>query len=100
VVRLAHSGKKTPGWRADIGRTFRIGYHSRMDGLDCVWLVNDEGKYEQTTDHDFLYRYFDVIYFTNDTNWYGRRRRRLGPIRRSDDATHHHPRSAKRKSKK
>jgi hypothetical protein len=51
-----------------------------MDGLDCIWLVNDEGKYEQTTDHEGLYRYFDVIHFTKDANYYGRRRPRLPAI--------------------
>ena len=86
VVRLARADGKTPSWRKEIGRIFRVGYYSRQDGLDCVWLVNDEGKYEQATDHEFLYRYFDIIYFAEDTNWYGRRRPRLGPIRRADAA--------------
>jgi hypothetical protein len=84
VVRLARSNRSTPAWRKELGRVFRIGYYSRMDGLDCIWLVNDEGKYEQTTDHEFLYRYFDVIHFAKDTNWYGRRRPILPPFRRAD----------------
>jgi hypothetical protein len=84
VVRLVHSDRATPSWHMDRGRIFRIGYYSRKDGLDCVWLVNDEGKYEQATDHEFLYRYFDVIHFASDANWYGRRRPRIPPIRPAD----------------
>jgi hypothetical protein len=84
VVRLAGVNRRTPGWRKEIGRIFRIGYYSHNDGLDCIWLVNDDGKYEQTTDHKFLYRCFDIIHSAKDTNWYGRRRSRITPIRSAD----------------
>jgi hypothetical protein len=84
VVRLVTADHKTPGWRKDKGRTFRVGYYSRQDGLDCIWLVNDEGKYEQTTNHEYLYRYFDVIHFAEHTNWYGRRRPCINSIRLAD----------------
>jgi hypothetical protein len=53
-VRLIRSDRHTPSWRKDIGRQFRVGYYSRKDGLDCIWLVNESGKYEQTTDRGFL----------------------------------------------
>jgi len=55
-----------------------------MDGLDCIWLVNDEGEYEQTLDHKFLYRYFDVIYLAKDTNWYGHKRPKIPAVRPAD----------------
>jgi hypothetical protein len=84
VVRLADSDRWAPEWKRDLGRIFRIGYYSYKDGLDCIWLVNEDGEYEQTTDHKFLYRYFDVIHFAKDTNWYGRRRPRIMPIRSAD----------------
>lgn len=44
----------------NIGRRFRIGYYSWQDDLDCIWLVNDEGKYERTVDHDFLNKFFEI----------------------------------------
>jgi hypothetical protein len=84
VIRLADTGRKSRWWRDNIGRTFRVGYYSRQDGLDCIWIVNDDGQYEQTIDHEFLYKYFDVIHQPNDTNWYGRRRSKLTPIRRAE----------------
>jgi hypothetical protein len=80
VVRLARADRHTPGWKKDVGRVFRIGYYSQNDGLDCVWLVNDEGTYEQTTDHDYLYRYYDVITFGKTKNWFGRGRPLIPPI--------------------
>jgi hypothetical protein len=84
VVRLSSADRHSPLWKNQIGRVFRIGYYSPNDGLDCVWLVNDDGKYEQATDHEFLYRYFDVIHIAPDKNWYGRRRSQIPPIRRAD----------------
>jgi hypothetical protein len=81
VVRAAHG--KNRFLRKEGGRVFRVGYYSRKDGLDCIWLVNDEGLYEQTVDHEFLYRYFDIIYFAEHTNWYGRRQPKIQPIVRA-----------------
>jgi hypothetical protein len=97
VVRLAHADRRTPAWRKDTGRIFRVGYYSRNDGLDCIWLVNDDGRYEQTTDHEFLYRYFDVIHFAKDTNWYGRRRPRLSGIRPADSKRVRHRKAKSRR---
>ena len=87
VVRLGRSDGRTPNWRKQIGRVFRVGYYSPQDWLDCIWLVNDEGIYEQTTDHEFLYKYFDVIHLAEHANWYGRRRPQIPPIRRADGAS-------------
>jgi hypothetical protein len=52
-VRLVRADKQTPSWNKHLGRQFRIGYYSRKDGLDCIWLVNENGKYEQTTESGF-----------------------------------------------
>jgi hypothetical protein len=80
VVRIARGDKRVPSWQSQVGRVFRVGYYGANDGLDCIWLVTDEGKYERTADHDFLYRYFDVIQFGQTKNWFGRRRPRIPPI--------------------
>ena len=48
-VRLLRADPRTATWKKTIGRQFRIGYYSRKDGLDCIWLVNENGAYEQTT---------------------------------------------------
>ena len=74
-VRLLRADRHTPGWRKDIGRQFRIGYYSRKDGLDCIWLVNESGKYEQTTDREFLLKYFRIERLSDEKNLYGVGRR-------------------------
>jgi hypothetical protein len=65
----------------DLGRVFRVGYYSWQDGLDCIWLVNEEGKYEQTIDHDFLAKYFEIVEISRERSLYGKSRAPFGPIR-------------------
>ena len=76
-----HADRKTPGWRKDIGRAFRVGYYSRQDGLDCIWLVNEKGDYEQATDREYLLRYFEIERLTDERDYYGVHKRRLGRLR-------------------
>jgi hypothetical protein len=80
-VRLIKAARQTPSWKKAIGRQFRVGYYSRKDGLDCIWLVNENGAYEQTTDRAFLLKYFDVEHLSQEKNFYGRGKRRLRKIR-------------------
>ena len=65
-----------------VGRRFRIGYYSWQDGLDCIWLVNEEGKYEQTIDHEFLLKNFEIESIAKERSLYGRGRPQLGPMMR------------------
>jgi hypothetical protein len=58
VVRVKASPYRSG--RKNVGRRFRIGYYSQADGLDCIWLVNEEGEYEQAIDHEFLRKFFEV----------------------------------------
>ena len=70
-VRLVRADVQTPSWKKDIGRRFRVGYYSRKDGLDCIWLVNEQGEYEQTTNLKFLLKYFDVEHWSREKNFFG-----------------------------
>jgi len=79
-VRLLRADRQTPYWQKANGRQLRIGYYSRKDGLDCIWLVNENGAYEQTTDRAFLLKYFDVEQLSREKNFYGRGKRRLGKM--------------------
>lgn len=83
VVRVAVSDRSTVSLNRDKGRVFRVGYYGEKDGLDCIWLVNDDGDYEQTMDHDFMFRYFDIIMVSDEADLYGRERTQLPPIRRA-----------------
>ena len=68
------------------GMQFRIGYYGRTDGLDCIWLVNEAGEYEQTTDHDDLRRHYVVDEVSDETDLYGDDRPVLGPLQESTGA--------------
>jgi len=61
---------------------FRIGYYSWQDGLDCIWLVNEEGKYEQAIDHEFLLKNLEIESIAKERSLYGRGRPQLGPMMR------------------
>ncbi|MEA2734496.1 MAG: hypothetical protein QOE14_947 [Humisphaera sp.] len=74
VILATVDRKKSPDWKLDRGRMFRIGYYNRNDGLDCVWLVNDAGEYEQTTDRATLLHHFVILHLSNEKDLYGDRR--------------------------
>jgi hypothetical protein len=78
VVRIKASPTKK--WKGNIGKRFRVGYYGRKDGLDCIWLVNDDGEYQETIDHEFLYQYFEIELLSKERSLYGENRPRLGPI--------------------
>lgn len=71
VFRLVRSDRRAPGWKSDVGRVFRIGFYNRKDGLAVIWLVNEHGTYEQTTDREYLVRYFEPIEISDETDLYG-----------------------------
>ncbi len=71
VVRLENFDGNTPEWADEIGREFRVGYYNSRDGLSCIWLVNESGKYEQTTDLPTLLRHFTVRKLTKTTDYFG-----------------------------
>jgi hypothetical protein len=77
VVVLRAADHTTPTWRNDVGRKFRVGYYRRKDGLDCIWLVNDAGEYEQTTDRQTLLQYFSIEKLSGEKDHYGEARPKL-----------------------
>ncbi|HZR64045.1 MAG TPA: tRNA (adenosine(37)-N6)-threonylcarbamoyltransferase complex ATPase subunit type 1 TsaE [Terriglobales bacterium] len=78
--KLVRGDENTPNWKSDIGRVFRVGYYSRQDGTDCIWLVNEKGEYEQTTDRDYLLKYFEPIEVSTETDLFGDSKPPLGPL--------------------
>jgi hypothetical protein len=45
----------------EVGRQLRIGYYSKMDGFDFIWLVDENGKCNQSLDHQYLNGFGDSI---------------------------------------
>jgi hypothetical protein len=62
----------------EIGRLFRIGYYSRIDGLDYIWLIDENGDYAQTLDHAFLHSNFSIMSLSKERSLYGRGRPPFG----------------------
>jgi hypothetical protein len=62
------------------GDTFRVGYYSKQDGLDCVWLVNHLGEYEQTWDQKSLLDTFKVVELSDETDLFGTDRPKIEAI--------------------
>ena len=79
VIRLV---KRESDWDADlnIGDEFRIGYYSRQDGPNCVWLVDAAGNYDQTWDQDSLLDHFEIVTQSDETDIYGLHRPVLEPL--------------------
>ena len=67
-------------WASKAGRVFRIGYYSKMDGLDCIWLVDETGRYDQTVDHQCLNMFFEIQSIAKERSLYGRGRRQFSPL--------------------
>lgn len=80
VVRLALNPAGAPRWKHSLGTIYRVGYYSRRDGLDCIWLVNEAGEYQETVDHDYLSKYFDVIQTSEEKSLYGAKRPQIDPV--------------------
>jgi hypothetical protein len=68
-------------WASKAGRVFRIGYYSKMDGLDCIWLVDESGSYDQTIDHECLNKFFEVQSLAKERSLYGRGRPQFSPMK-------------------
>jgi len=62
------------------GQRIRIGYYSKQDGLDCVWLVYPNGEYGETTDHADIYRYFVIEQVSDESDFYGMGKPQLGAL--------------------
>ena len=80
VILASVDVSATPDWKLDRGRIFRTGYYNREDGLDCIWLVNERGEYEQTTDRQALLKHFVILQLSNESDLYGDARRPLKPL--------------------
>lgn len=78
--QLVRSDENTPESKKDMGRIFRVGYYSKQDGTDCIWLVNEKGEYEQTTDREYVLKYFEPLEISEETDFYGDGKPPLGPL--------------------
>jgi hypothetical protein len=52
-----------------------------MDGLDCIWLDDENGKYDQTIDHECLKKFFDTQSISEERSLYGSGRPQFPPMK-------------------
>ena len=69
-IRLIRADESTPMWKDCIDKEFTVGYYSKQDGLDVIWLVDRDGEYE-TIDHEALSEYFEILEESNDPDYFG-----------------------------
>lgn len=81
LVQVFRVTANQPDWEGYEGRIFRIGYYRRNDGLDCVWLVDDEGDYGETVDQEMIRTHFKVLQLSDETDLFGADRPAIGPRR-------------------
>jgi hypothetical protein len=48
--------------------------------LDCIWLVYPSGEYGETTDHAHIYRYFVIEQLSDESDFFGVTREKLGKL--------------------
>lgn len=68
LVKVPGTGGYTHG---DLGKIYRIGYYRRKDGLDCVWLVDDEGLYFGTVNQRLTRTHFEVLSLSDESDLFG-----------------------------
>lgn len=79
VVQVVKVSANQPAWTGHEGRIFRIGYYRKNDGLDCVWLVDDDGRYKETVDQKMIRTHFRVLQLSDETDLFGVDRPVIGP---------------------
>lgn len=85
---LVRASTRTPLWKQQLGRVFRIGYYSEQDGFDAIWLVNEEGEYEQTLEPRDLLQHFVVLSLSDEIDLVGVERPPFGRLGAKDRKRH------------
>ncbi len=86
LVRLMKITDDETSWKKKeceyLGKEFRIGYYRRQDGLDCVWLVDDDGGYNEAVDQEMIRTHFKVLEPSDESDMFGDARLIIGPRRK------------------
>jgi hypothetical protein len=80
VVQVIRVTEKEPAWQGYEGKIFRIGYYRKNDGLDCVWLVDNSGEYQESVDQEMIRTHFNVLAWSNETDLFGVNRPVIEPL--------------------
>jgi hypothetical protein len=81
LVKLVKVTSEEPDWIGQKGRVFRIGYYRQNDGLNCVWLVDDDGNYSETIDQEMIGTHFEILHLSDESDLFGSDRPVIGQRR-------------------
>jgi hypothetical protein len=62
-----------------VGEYFRVGYYTPNDGLETIWIADEDGKYIGTIARRRLRKYFRVVSISKELNYCGTRA--IDPLR-------------------
>jgi hypothetical protein len=77
LIRLWPHAHKKNHFKGEIRR---VGYYSKKDGLDCIWLVDNNGNYNWTADIEFIKKHFIVFKKARNRSIYGFKKKPLKEI--------------------
>ena len=63
-----------------LGQRLRVGYYSKQDGLNVIWIVYPNAEYAETTNHMHLRRHFRVVVDSGESDYFGEHRPVLEPL--------------------
>ena|ERR1700744_5042244 len=73
--------RENPGpYKHLLEKLLRVGYYSKQDGLNCIWIVDEDGVYAEATVHQHLNRHFQVMSASDESDLYGEARPALVPF--------------------
>ncbi len=84
VVRLKKLWPHARKHGREVGQVYRLGYYCRHCGPTVVWLVDTNGEYNWTVDHDFIARFFEVVEESKERSLYGKNRATLDRLTDTD----------------
>jgi hypothetical protein len=62
----------------EVGEIWRVGYYTKNDGLETIWLVDRHGSYCWTADREFIADKFSIEYVPRNRSLYGVGKPRIG----------------------
>ena len=63
------------------GQVYRVGYYCRCCGRDTIWLVDRNGAYNWTADHEFIERFFEVVELSRERSLFGKGKPKIEPLK-------------------
>lgn len=81
IVQYVKHDPKADVSAGKLGKCYRVGYYSKQDGLDVIWLVDDSGDYCETTTHAYLYKHYKIKKLSDEIDLYGKHKKKIGPIK-------------------